>query len=57
MRESYELFNAMHGGRRPVVRNAYFTNGELYQWIDQTIDPAAVQPTSFYEIVPGEMGF
>ncbi|KAG5668713.1 hypothetical protein PVAND_016641 [Polypedilum vanderplanki] len=52
MTENFELFNTIHGGRRPLVRNAYFTVGELYAWIDQTIERDAVHSTSFYEIVP-----
>lgn len=52
MRENYDRFISSHGGRRPVVRNAYFTNGELYPWIEQSLDPTAVDNSSVYEIIP-----
>jgi len=52
MEANYQRFTIMHGGRQPVVRNAYFTYGELNPWIYEGIDKSSVHNSSYYELVP-----
>lgn len=52
MEVNFQRFTTMHGGRQPVVRNAYYTFGDLNPWIHQGIDKTSVDNSSHYELIP-----
>ena len=52
MEANFRRFNIMHGGRQPVVRNAYFTYGELNPWIHEGINKNSIDNSSYYESIP-----
>ncbi|XP_070509033.1 dipeptidyl peptidase 2-like [Chironomus tepperi] len=52
MELNYQRFTTSHGGRQPVVRNAYFTYGAVNPWIHEGIDKASIVNSSYYESIP-----
>lgn len=54
MEDNYRRFIVSHGGRQPIVRNAFFTDGELNPWIHQGLVQDAVDESSIHEIIPSE---
>ncbi|KAL7013998.1 hypothetical protein ACKWTF_015691 [Chironomus riparius] len=52
MELNYQRFTTMHGGRQPVVRNAYYTFGEVNPWINQGIEKTSIDNSSYYELIP-----